>query len=118
MSEPKKMASVIVASMRPKSEGGIHQDPDMKMEDPAEDKEDGSDGMSAVAEEIMDAVHARDAEALVEALKSFFDMCKNMPEEDEEADKMSEGGEVKMPKLGGASERPMSLPKMGNIMHD
>ena len=47
-------------------------------EGPEEDKDEGPEdmeGMKTAAEEIMSAIDAKDADALAQALKSFYEMC-------------------------------------------
>lgn len=77
MSDNKKKASMIVASM-----GG-------PLQEDSQDESKASDGHDAAASEIMDAISSKDPAALKEALKSFVSMC--MDEEDSEpADDSSE----------------------------
>lgn len=49
---------------------------------------DSSIGHKSAAEEILKAVESKDASALVDALKSFVEMCQNdyEPEESEESE--------------------------------
>jgi hypothetical protein len=52
--------------------------PDKQAEGPEEDQgeqPEDSEGMKTAAEEILSAVESKDASALVEALKSFYEMC-------------------------------------------
>lgn len=60
----KNAAAMIIASMKPS--------PEQASEPVAE-----VDGHEAAASEIMDAIEAKDPQALKEALKSFVQMCQD-----------------------------------------
>lgn len=73
MKDPKKnLATLIVGKMRP--------DETKPTTDGAE--YDPSVGYKSAAEEILKAIEDKSPEALVEALKSFHEMCMNEPEEE------------------------------------
>lgn len=72
----KKQASLILATMKPKSE-----------EQPSEDS--GSE-MDFVAEDILSAVEKKDAKALAEALRSFHSMCMDSEPAEESSESESE----------------------------
>lgn len=67
----KKIATVIMGKIGPEASYG-----DKDMNDPEE-------GLHAAAEEVMDAVHAKDAKGLAQALKSFMEICSGLGEEHE-----------------------------------
>lgn len=75
MKDPKKSLALIIASKgkmpenAPQSEHG--------------GEEDNSIANDSAAEEIISAVHAKDAKGLVAALKSFIDMCEQDEPESE-----------------------------------
>ena len=61
-----------------------------------ESEEPGGDsvGLNTAAEEMIAAIHAKDASALVEALKSFTAMSEESEESEEhQAEELSEGSE-------------------------
>ena len=74
--DKKKSASLIIGKMGKMSEAP-------KNEMGAE--EDSSYGHMAAAEEIMSAIESKDASALKEALKSFYDMCASDESPEHEA---------------------------------
>lgn len=79
----KKMASVIVASMgKPSAEKNADAYGKMAAE-PEAPESDVDPGLMSAAEEAMQAIHAKDAGAFAQALKSFFSQCDSA-EDDEE----------------------------------
>lgn len=65
MRDNKKIAALIVSGMKPKNSEGM------------EDEEmGGNDGLGIAAEDIITAIKGNDSEMLMEALKSFVEMCK------------------------------------------
>jgi hypothetical protein len=78
--EKKKIASLIVSRMKPSA-------PASPVGPAAEDEGAGKDaGLLSAADEIMSAVHAKDAQGLVEALKSFLDMAEGADESEPESE--------------------------------
>jgi hypothetical protein len=77
MKDGKKGLALLVASKMGKS---MEEAP--KSEDGGE--QDSSMGYKSAAEEILKAVESKDSSMLVEALKSFVDMCSSEPEQREE----------------------------------
>lgn len=79
MKDPKKSIALLIAGPKkmedsPKSEEGGEYDPSI--------------AYKSAAEEILAAVESKDPGALVEALKSFHEMCMNEPEPEEETPEM------------------------------
>jgi hypothetical protein len=79
MKDPKKLSAVIVAKMKgdkeemsdkPMTEDGAEMSPNL--------------GLESAAEEIMSAVKSGDSKLLVDALKSFVEMCDYSEEESED----------------------------------
>jgi hypothetical protein len=70
-SDPKKMASVIVASSP--SEGASKEAPEL---DP---------GLESAAEELIQAFEAKDVKAFASALKDFVSMCSGMDYSEDES---------------------------------
>ena len=68
--QPKKMSSVIVAKMKP--EGGV------------EPEEATDSSLEMAAEELIRAVHSKDASAVATALQAAFEVCDAMPHEEGE----------------------------------
>jgi len=71
--DPKKTAMLIIAKGKDREDMSKHED-------------DDKEGRIAAAEEIISAVHSKDAEALEEALTSFWSQCENMEEEGDESE--------------------------------
>jgi len=73
MKDSKKMAAMIIK--------GPGHDMEEKMEhDGAE--HDNSSALHSAAEEIMHAMHMKDAKSLMTALKSFWEICDSEPHEE------------------------------------
>lgn len=69
--KPKKAASVITANTNP--DGGIDSEGPVDEMDP---------GLMASAEDLIRAVHAKDATAVAHALQAAFDIADSMPHEE------------------------------------
>jgi len=78
MADNKKKAAMIIASLGPSPAV------------PMPEHEAEQDGHDVAAQEIMDAIHAKDVSALKEALKSFVEMCES---EEQEPEQMPEEAE-------------------------
>ena len=72
----KSIASLIIGSSAPQE--GASEMPGQ------EEEPQGDMGLESAAEEIMSAVKSGDAKGLVDALKSFMDMCESSEPEQEE----------------------------------
>lgn len=70
MPDKKKAVSVLIARMKQPKEEQVSKAPE---KDGVE--QDSSIGLESAADEIMSAVESKNAKALVEALKSFMEMC-------------------------------------------
>lgn len=81
MKDPKKSLALLVAKKM--------SSPDMENapENENGDEQDDSIGLKSAAEEILKAVKSDDPSALIEALKSFYEMCQS----DEEPSEQPEG---------------------------
>lgn len=81
MKDPKKSIALIVA----KKLGS----PDLEQAEKSEngDEKDDSIGHKAAAEEIMKAIESKDVSMLVEAMKSFVEMCSHNSSENPEEPK-------------------------------
>lgn len=82
MKDPKKSFALLIASKG-------------KMPENAQPSEHGAEadnsiGEESAAEEIMNAVHAKDPKSLAAALKSFIQMCENYEEQEPESQPPSE----------------------------
>lgn len=67
------MAGSIIAKIKP--EGGIHD----------EGKENETDaGLVSAAEDMISAMHMKDAKALADAMKAAFEIMESMPHEEGE----------------------------------
>jgi DNA-binding GntR family transcriptional regulator len=78
MADKKKgLAAMIIASAKPK---------DMSMEESAEEVSP----TRAAAEEVLEAIEAKDAAMLEESMKALIDLCQNesIPELDEEMEEV------------------------------
>ena len=93
MSDPKKKAATIIASM-----GAPMHDASKAPAGPDGTESDNSIALQSASEEIMHAVEAKDAKALVAALKSFIEMCDDddSQEEPPEDPLMQAGGHHKL----------------------
>lgn len=72
MIDPKKVASVLVAKRSGNGHESFEED----------SSNDGNIAIDSAAEEILKAVESKDPSALVEALKSFIEMCKHESNEE------------------------------------
>lgn len=70
---PKKIASVIMAKTKP--EGGVEDERHEDEQDP---------GLMSAAEDLISAVHAKDAAAVAEALEAAFEILDSQPHEEGE----------------------------------
>lgn len=70
--KPKKVASVIVANRQ-------EEDGALESAGPADEMDPG---LMAAAEDLIQAVHAKDAHATAMALQSAFDIADSMPHEE------------------------------------
>jgi len=70
---PKKMASVIIASRKP----------DGKIETEGEEGEENA-GLVSAAEDLLRAIATKDATAVAQALQSAFEICDSQPHEEGE----------------------------------
>ncbi len=61
----KSIASLIIGSSAPQAEG----------QEPQQEEQQEDQGLQSAADEIISAVKSGDSKGLVEALKSFMDMC-------------------------------------------
>lgn len=66
-----------------------------KSEDVPEVESDNSVGLRAAAEELIAAVHSKDASGVMSALKSFFAMSEESEESEDKQEEEYEGGTEK-----------------------
>jgi len=81
----KKIAALIIAKKNPEGESEMKNAP-------KDDKDNESSydmGLDSAAEEIIQAVEAKDAKKIKEALKSFVSMCMS---EEEDSERSNEEG--------------------------
>lgn len=71
--DPKKTAMLIIAKGKDKEHKNM-----------SKHENDSDEGLNTASEEIISAIHEKDAEALKEALKNFMDICEE--KENEEGD--------------------------------
>lgn len=64
-----------IASILSKLSTGSESYDDMKDKNENFNESEGSEGLEAAAQEVLSAIDGRDAKALVEALKAFYEMC-------------------------------------------
>lgn len=69
--QPKKMASVIIASRKPSGEIT-----------PEHEEGEHEPGLMSAAEDLISAVHAKDASAVASALSAAFEMMEEQPHEE------------------------------------
>jgi hypothetical protein len=77
--DKKKQATVIIAKMKEGKKPSMEQAPTNE----AGDMEDNSIAVDSAVEELIAAIHSKDAPAVKEALMSFMDLCES-PESEEE----------------------------------
>ena len=77
--DPKKMASMIIVSMKGKKPG------DKMVSGEKDGAEDSSmdPGLLAASEEVLNAIKSDDSRGMAEALKSFMDICYSTEEDSE-----------------------------------
>lgn len=68
--QPRKQAGVIIAKRKP--EGGI---------EPMHEEGEHEPGLMAAAEDLISAVHAKDAKGVADAMKAGYECCSYGPSE-------------------------------------
>lgn len=100
----KRMASIIVASLRPKT-GEMTMGKDTTDEQKPEDgTDDNKEALKATAEEIMQAIESKDAQAFADSLSDFIEMAMGTDDDSDEdsADDVTDmpASDMKFPSIG------------------
>lgn len=73
----------MIANMRKKMEGSVSLPPSVEMRKPDDkDESEDYDGLEACAEDLINAVHAKNPKLVKEALRAAFDICEMYPHEE------------------------------------
>ena len=78
--QPRKQAGVIIAKRTPKETTEV-----------IEEEGEHAPGLMAAAEDLISAVHSKDAKGVADAFKAAFEVCESYPHE--EGEHLEEAGE-------------------------
>lgn len=94
MKDKNKAVGVIIASMKKKPDGSSSEETSQSPESDGA-QQDSSIGEESAADEIINAVHSKSPKALIEALKSFYEICSQNEEDSESPETESSESEPK-----------------------